>query len=91
MWFHPHFNTGSTPARCLTFKAEDVSIRNAQGVPKAWISRRVGGDQIDYADESSAVRQGFADALASVGLQPRMDEAYQAELADLPPKLSQIA
>ena len=91
MWFHQHFNTGTTPARYLAFKAEGVSIRNAQGVPKAWISRRVGGDQIDYADESDRVRQGFADALASVGLQPRMDEAYQAELADLPPKLSQTA
>jgi len=35
----------------------------AQGVPKAWISRRVGGDQIDYADEqpgilTRAVRRG---------------------------------
>ena len=89
MWFHQHFNTGTTPARYLAFKAEGVSIRNAQGVPKAWISRRVGGDQIDYADESPFIRQTFADALAQVGLQPRMDEAYQSELADLPPKLSQ--
>ena len=95
MWFHQHFNTGTTPARYLAFKAEGVSIRNAQGVPKAWISRRVGGDQIDYADESPFVRQTFSEALARVGLQPRMDEAYQAELADLPPdppqKLSQKA
>ena len=68
-----------------------MSIRNAQRVPKAWISRRVGGDQIACADEPARVRQGFADALASVGLQPRMDEAYQAELANLPPKLSQKA
>ena len=34
---------------------------------------------------------GLPTPLASVGLQPRMDEAYQAELADLPPKLSQKA
>ena len=85
MWFHQHFNTGTTPARYLAFKAEGVSIRNAQGVPKAWISRRVGGDQIDYADESPRVRERFASALARTGLSPRMDEAYQAELADLPP------
>ena len=91
MWFHQHFNTGTTPARYLAFKAEGVSIRNAQGVPKAWISRRVGGDQIDYADESPFVRQTFSEALARVGLQPRMDEAYLAELPDLPPKLSQKA
>lgn len=86
MWFHQHFNTGTTPARYLAFKAEGVSIRNAQGVPKAWISRRVGGDQIDYADEAPFIRQTFADALAKVGLEPRMDEAYQNELPDLPPK-----
>ena len=36
--------TGTTPARYLAFKHEGVAIRNAQGVPKAWISRRVGGD-----------------------------------------------
>lgn len=85
MWFHQHFNTGTTPARYLAFKAEGVAIRNAQGVPKAWISRRVGGHQVDYADESPQVRQTFAAALAKLGLKPRMDEAYQAELAELPP------
>ncbi len=89
MWFHQHFNTGTTPARYLAFKAEGVSIRNAQGVPKAWISRRVGGDQIDYADESPRVRETFSEALARVGLAPRMDAAYEAELADLPPPVSQ--
>jgi hypothetical protein len=86
MWFHQHFNTGTTPARYLAFKHEVVSIRNAQGVPKAWISRRLGGDQIDYADESPIVRTTFAEALAKNGLSPRMDAAYEAELADLPPR-----
>jgi oxalate decarboxylase/phosphoglucose isomerase-like protein (cupin superfamily) len=86
LWFHQHFNTGTTPARYLAFKHEVVSIRNAQGVPKAWISKRLGGDQIDYADESPVVRTLFADALAQHGLEPRMEDAYKAELADLPPK-----
>jgi hypothetical protein len=86
LWFHQHFNTGTTPARYLAFKAEGVAIRNAQGVPKAWISRRLGGDQIDYADESPRVRQLFAEALAGRGVAPRMDGAYEAELADLPPR-----
>jgi oxalate decarboxylase/phosphoglucose isomerase-like protein (cupin superfamily) len=85
-WFHQHFNTGTTPSRYLAFKHEAVSIRNPQGVPKAWISRRVGGDQIDYADESQVVRDLFSQALARHGLKPRMDEAYQAELAELPPQ-----
>jgi hypothetical protein len=63
-----------------------VSVRNAQGVPKAWISRRIGGDQIDYADESPYVRELFKDALAKIGIEPAMGEAYEAELATLPPE-----
>ncbi len=85
MWFHQHFNTGDTPARYLAFKHEAVSIRNAQGVPKAWISRRIGGDQIDYVDEAPVVRETFAKALAEKGLFPAMDTVYAAELEDLPP------
>ena len=87
LWFHQHFNTGTTPARYLAFKHETVSIRNAQGVPKAWISRRVGGDQIDYADETPVVRTLFAQELAKRGLEPRMDKAYESELAELPAKV----
>jgi hypothetical protein len=30
----------------------------------------------------------FADALARHGLTPRMEEAYQAELTSLPPKVA---
>jgi oxalate decarboxylase/phosphoglucose isomerase-like protein (cupin superfamily) len=86
MWFHQHFNTGPEPARYLAFKHEVVSVRNAQGVPKAWISQRIGGDQIDYADESRLVRDTFAKALAENGLEPAMDDVYESELKDLPPK-----
>jgi hypothetical protein len=70
----------------LAFKHEVVSIRNAQGVPKAWISRRIGGDQIDYADESQLVRERFTQALSTHGLTPKMQEAYETELASLPAK-----
>jgi hypothetical protein len=87
MWFHQHFNTGATPARYLAFKHEATSIRNLQGVPKAWISRRVGGDQIDYADEKPWIRKAFADALDKHGMQARMEEAYNAELVELPPRV----
>ena len=86
MWFHQHLNTGTTPARYLAFKYEGVAIRNAQGVPKAWISRRIGGHQIDYADESQEVRDLFAKSLAANGLSSHMHEAYEKELVDLPPK-----
>jgi oxalate decarboxylase/phosphoglucose isomerase-like protein (cupin superfamily) len=81
MWFHQHFNTGTTPARYLAFKHEGVAIRNSQGVPKAWISRRQGGDQIDYVDELPAVRQIFSQALLKNGLRSSMDQAYEQELA----------
>jgi hypothetical protein len=84
-WFHQHFNSGTVPARYLAFKHEVALIRNSQGVPTAWISRRAGGDQIDYADERPEIRHMFSEALARHGIAPRMDEAYQKELADLPP------
>jgi oxalate decarboxylase/phosphoglucose isomerase-like protein (cupin superfamily) len=83
MWFHQHFNTGTTPSRYLAFKHEGVAIRNSQGVPKAWISRRLGGDQIDYVDEKPVVRTIFAQELAKRGLESRMDKAYAAESAEL--------
>jgi len=82
MWFHQHFNTGTAPARYLAFKHEATSIRNEQGVPKAWISRRMGGDQIDYVDEKPGIRKLFTEALAKHDLKPRMEEAYRAELAE---------
>ena len=63
MWWHQHFNTGTTPARYLAFKYEGVAIRNEQGVPKGPGSRpRIGGDQIDYADETTEVRSMFENA-----------------------------
>jgi hypothetical protein len=83
MWLHQHFNTGPTPARYLAFKLG--SQRNAQGVMMCWISKRLGGDQLDYADESPRVREMFAEALAKHGLKPRMDEVYRKERETLPP------
>ena len=83
-WFHQHFNTGPTPARYLAFK--HATPRNAQGVPMSWISRRLGGTQIDYADEDPEVHRVFAEALAKHGVQSRMDDVYQAEKANLPPQ-----
>ena len=83
-WFHQHFNAGNVPARYLAFK--NWSPRNTQGVPMSWISRRLGGYQIDNADVTQQVREMFSQALARHGLEPRMDEAYERELETLPPK-----
>jgi len=83
-WFHQHFNSGPTPARYLAFK--HPGVRNRQGVPLAWVSRRIGGNQIDYADEDPRIRQAFAEALQKHGMTPKMDEFYAAELPTLPPK-----
>ncbi|HEY5624759.1 MAG TPA: cupin domain-containing protein [Gammaproteobacteria bacterium] len=85
MWYHQHFNTGDSPARYLAFKYEGVAIRNSQGVPKAWISRRIGGHQIDYADEHREIRTMFADALAKIGIESQMTEHYEIEKETLPP------
>lgn len=82
--YHQHFNTGPTPARYLAFR--NMSMRNAQGVPLSWISRRLGGLQIDYVDEPPQVRTWFEDALTKHGLKSRMQEAYDKELETLPPK-----
>jgi oxalate decarboxylase/phosphoglucose isomerase-like protein (cupin superfamily) len=82
-WLHQHFNSGPTPARYLAFK--HGSQRNSQGVMMCWISRRLGGDQLDYADESPVVRHLFAEALAHHGLKPQMEKAYAKELETLPP------
>ncbi len=84
-WYHQFFNCGATPARYLAFKPP--SLRNGQGVPLSWISRRLGGLQLDYADEKPIVRQMYADALARRGLKQNMDAIYEAELTNLPPKV----
>ena len=80
--YQQHFNTGSIPARYLAIETDTVAIRNSEGVPKAWISERLGGDRISYADESPRMRQLFAEALAARGLTSKMDEAYAAELRE---------
>ena len=82
MWLHQHSNSGPTPASYLAFT--HWTPRNTQGVPISWISRRLGGTQIDYADEHPKVRQLFADALGRHSLTPRMDAVYAAEAAQLP-------
>ena len=83
--YHQHFNTGPVPSRYLAFK-HSGSPRNSQGVLLCFISKRLGGDQLDYADERPVVRELFAEALTKHGLKSRMEEYYQKELETLPPE-----
>ena len=82
--YHQHFNSGADPSRYLAFK-HGGSPRNSQGVLLSFISKRIGGDQLDYADEDAVVRTTFAAALARNGLVPRMDDVYRKELETLAP------
>ena len=85
--YHQHFNTGREPARYLAFRTSG-SARNSQGVMKCFYSRRIGGDQLDYADETPEMRKMFTEALAKNGLEMKMQAAYEKELETLPPKVA---
>ena len=76
-WYH------AVPLSRLQVRRRSSSKR--AGRAQAWISARIGGDQIDYADESAGVRTRFPDALAENDLAPDMDQFYEAEIPDLPP------
>lgn len=80
--FHQHFNTSVEPARYLAFK-HSGSPRNSQGVLMCFISRRMGGDQLDYADEPAQVRSLFESELRKSGGDSLMGPVYEKELAAL--------
>lgn len=83
--YHQHFNTGPQPTRYLAFRTGASGVKNAQGVVKCFYSRRIGGHQLDYADESPEFRRMFEEALARHDLRPKMEAAYEKELETLPP------
>ena len=77
MWFHQHFNAGTTPARYLALRwgSKKHRFRKRYGIDK---SVKEGGDQIEYQDEDPSVREMFELALAEHGLESRMAPAYEA-------------
>ncbi len=80
--FHQHFNTGPRPARYLALKYDNSNRVAARGeLPKSTVSVRLGGDQIDYADEDPKVRELFLAELAKNGVASGM-ERYWAGSAD---------
>jgi oxalate decarboxylase/phosphoglucose isomerase-like protein (cupin superfamily) len=85
--YHQHFNTGKLPARYLAFR-HGGSPRNSQGVMLCFISKRIGGDQLDYADESRAVRDLFANELRKNGMRSEMEQFYLKEQQTLPELVS---
>ncbi len=71
---------GIVPARYLAFKHGGMSIRNEQGVPLAWISKRLGSRQLDFADESPLLWETFAVELEKRGLKPNMEAPIRRNL-----------
>jgi len=70
MWFHQHFNTGSTPAKYLALRWNSA---------KYWVFRDTGidanvsngGNQIETEDELPMVRELFAASLRARGIEPQ--------------------
>lgn len=74
MWFHQHFNTGSTPARYLALRW------GSQKYPRPWMAKgygvdksvKQGGNQIEYEDEDPAIGHMFEKELSKNGVTSRM-------------------
>lgn len=75
-WFHQHFNTGAQPASYLALKFHGRRFsQNEQlqdGVDRADVSIKAGGDQMEYADEDRGVHEIFEAELAANGGKCRM-------------------
>lgn len=71
--FHQHFNVGATPARYLALSYLQIKFHRKTGVQMSSLSTRLGGDQIEYEDESPQVRELYLAELAQRGVTCGMD------------------
>lgn len=71
MWFHQHFNGGSTP---VLFLAIGWGSDHPKSGGKAYVYKSVkeGGDQIEYEDEDPRIHRDFEATLAGSGVACRM-------------------
>jgi mannose-6-phosphate isomerase-like protein (cupin superfamily)/oxalate decarboxylase/phosphoglucose isomerase-like protein (cupin superfamily) len=76
--FHQHFNTGAEPARYLALRHRNGVRDPKTGLPMSSISIRLGGDQIDYADEDPKIRATYAEECARGGVTSRMDQFFDS-------------
>lgn len=78
MWWHQHFNIGSTPARYLAIRWGSTKWKvtrylDHQGVDK---SAKAGGNQIEYADQDPRIHRMFVEHCRANGVEVRMDEFF---------------
>ena len=78
MWWHQHFNTGSSAARYLAIrwgshKWKLTRYLDYQGVDK---STKAGGNQIEYADQDPRIHRMFVERCRANGVEVRMEEFF---------------
>jgi oxalate decarboxylase/phosphoglucose isomerase-like protein (cupin superfamily) len=75
--FHQHFNTGTKPARYLAtaFGSTRYPFTESKRKSKAgaaYLSVKLGGDQIEYADQSPRIAELYKAATDQLGVEVRM-------------------
>jgi len=77
MWFHQHFNIGSTPVRYLALRwgsKKYLMSSKSEYAKGADVSVKLGGNQIEYEDEDADVREMFSSALTARGVRNLMED-----------------
>lgn len=80
LWFHQHFNTGKEPAKYLALRAgETTKFKGILKHYQTFKSVKLGGDQIEYEDESPEIRRLFKEELAKANVEWRMSQFFPEE------------